>query len=198
MPRRAERHGGADPRSRCPEGLERACPGSPAPPGPRWPPGRQCRRPRPRQPNPRRRSPAGRWQGPPAFAAFRPPSGAAARRRSRRRRRSPPASRSSSAAIRKSLLACAKPRLTDTSGSYLPGGRPPVPPAVGSAGPDRKDRDFIRPARATEGVAIMILPLTWPPGGTTPRAPPRRSPWPAPRTLPRTRRWRRIWSGRRP
>jgi 2-amino-4-hydroxy-6-hydroxymethyldihydropteridine diphosphokinase len=31
---------------------------------------------------------------------------------------------------------------------YLPGGRPPVPPDAGAAGPDRKDRDRIRPVRA--------------------------------------------------
>jgi len=30
---------------------------------------------------------------------------------------------------------------------YLPGGRPPVPPDVGAGGPDRKNRDFISPAR---------------------------------------------------
>jgi dihydropteroate synthase len=34
--------------------------------------------------------------------------------------------------------------------SYLPGGRPPVPPDVSAAGRDRKDRDHIRPARADE------------------------------------------------
>jgi hypothetical protein len=32
----------------------------------------------------------------------------------------------------------------------LPGGRPPVPPDVGAAGPDRKNRDHIRPVRADE------------------------------------------------
>ena len=31
--------------------------------------------------------------------------------------------------------------------SYLPGGRPPVPPDVRAGGPDRKNRDRIRPAR---------------------------------------------------
>src|SRR5580693_2519083 len=36
-------------------------------------------------------------------------------------------------------------------GQYPPGGRPPVPPAVHPSGPDRKDRDRIRPARADEG-----------------------------------------------
>src|SRR5580698_4131279 len=30
---------------------------------------------------------------------------------------------------------------------HLPGGRPPVPPDVRAAGPDRKDRDLIRPGR---------------------------------------------------
>ena len=34
--------------------------------------------------------------------------------------------------------------------SYLPGGRPPVPPDVGAARPDRKNRDLIRPGRANE------------------------------------------------
>src|ERR1700683_2306434 len=53
--------------------------------------------------------------------------------------------------MRKSLLAWAKPRLTDTSRSYLPGGRPPVPPAAGSDGPDRKSRDLFRPIRADAG-----------------------------------------------
>ena len=33
---------------------------------------------------------------------------------------------------------------------YLPGGRPPVPPDVRTAGPDRKNRDRIRPRRAHE------------------------------------------------
>jgi hypothetical protein len=32
----------------------------------------------------------------------------------------------------------------------LPGGRPPVPPDVGAAGPDRKGRDPIRPSRSDE------------------------------------------------
>jgi hypothetical protein len=40
----------------------------------------------------------------------------------------------------------------------LPGGRPPVPPDVGPAGPDRKNRDRIRPGRADED----------PPGGMSP------------------------------
>jgi 2-oxoisovalerate dehydrogenase E1 component len=34
--------------------------------------------------------------------------------------------------------------------SYRPGGRPPVPPDVSAAGPDRKNRDSIRPARTDE------------------------------------------------
>src|ERR1700756_2768914 len=34
--------------------------------------------------------------------------------------------------------------------SYRPGGRPPVPPGVSAAGPDRKNRDSIRPARTDE------------------------------------------------
>jgi valyl-tRNA synthetase len=34
-----------------------------------------------------------------------------------------------------------------------PGGRPPVPPGVGTVGPDRKNRDRIRPDRADEGPA---------------------------------------------
>ena len=34
--------------------------------------------------------------------------------------------------------------------SYRPGGRPPVPPGVGAVGPDRKDRDLIRPDRTDE------------------------------------------------
>jgi hypothetical protein len=29
----------------------------------------------------------------------------------------------------------------------LPGGQPPVPPGVRAAGPDRKNRDLIRPVR---------------------------------------------------
>ena len=37
--------------------------------------------------------------------------------------------------------------------SFPPGGRPPVPPGVSAAGPDRKRRDRIRPARADGGVA---------------------------------------------
>ena len=35
-------------------------------------------------------------------------------------------------------------------GSYLPGGRPPVPPDVRAGEPDRKDRDLIRPTRTDE------------------------------------------------
>jgi len=34
--------------------------------------------------------------------------------------------------------------------SSRPGGRPPVPPDVRTVGPDRKNRDFIRPSRADE------------------------------------------------
>jgi hypothetical protein len=34
---------------------------------------------------------------------------------------------------------------------HHPGGRPPVPPDVRAGGPDRKDRDRIRPARTNEG-----------------------------------------------
>src|ERR1700761_1492690 len=49
--------------------------------------------------------------------------------------------------------------------SYLPGGRPPVPPDVGTGGPDRKDRDRIRPARTDEKLETaptrrVSLPLT--------------------------------------
>jgi Transport and Golgi organisation 2 len=48
-------------------------------------------------------------------------------------------------------LICATPdsvtTLTWLGSSYPPGGRPPVPPDVRAAGPDRKDRDRIRPAR---------------------------------------------------
>jgi anthraniloyl-CoA monooxygenase len=40
----------------------------------------------------------------------------------------------------------------DIEVSYLPGGRPPVPPDVRTAGPDRKNRDLIRPARTDEGL----------------------------------------------
>jgi len=39
---------------------------------------------------------------------------------------------------------------SDDHGSFLPGGRPPVPPDVRAAGPDRKDRDLIRPSRPDE------------------------------------------------
>jgi ABC-type cobalamin/Fe3+-siderophores transport system ATPase subunit len=38
--------------------------------------------------------------------------------------------------------------MIEQSPLYRPGGRPPVPPAVRAAGPDRKNRDLIRPARA--------------------------------------------------
>src|ERR1700722_7189232 len=40
----------------------------------------------------------------------------------------------------------------DIEVSYLPGRRPPVPPDVRTAGPDRKNREGIRPARADEGL----------------------------------------------
>ena len=39
---------------------------------------------------------------------------------------------------------------------YLPGGRPPVPPAVAAAGPDRKDRDRIRPASSDEKLLVPV------------------------------------------
>jgi hypothetical protein len=39
-------------------------------------------------------------------------------------------------------------------GSYLPGGRPPVPPDVRVGGPDRKTGDLIRPAHADEGAGM--------------------------------------------
>ena len=39
------------------------------------------------------------------------------------------------------------------------GGRPPVPPDVGAGGPDRKNRDLIRPARTDEkNCAPLLLP----------------------------------------
>jgi len=37
--------------------------------------------------------------------------------------------------------------------SFPPGGRPPVPPGVRAAGPDRKNRDRVSPARSDEGAA---------------------------------------------
>jgi hypothetical protein len=45
---------------------------------------------------------------------------------------------------------CAEAFLRAFTHSCLPGGRPPVPPDVRAGGPDRKDRDRIRPARADE------------------------------------------------
>jgi 16S rRNA (cytosine967-C5)-methyltransferase len=42
--------------------------------------------------------------------------------------------------------------------SRHPGGRPPVPPAVGADGPDRKTRDRIRPDRADEERAAEVRP----------------------------------------
>jgi radical SAM-linked protein len=41
----------------------------------------------------------------------------------------------------------------------LPGGRPPVPPDVRSGGPDRKNRDLIRPASADEELAGAGSPV---------------------------------------
>jgi error-prone DNA polymerase len=44
--------------------------------------------------------------------------------------------------------------------SFLPGGRPPVPPDVGAAGPDRKKRDRIRPDRTDEKRRGRRLPVS--------------------------------------
>jgi len=52
-----------------------------------------------------------------------------------------------------------------TVASYLPGGRPPVPPDVRASGPDRENRDPIRPARADESPGQLSS------GGATPRTP---------------------------
>jgi phosphoenolpyruvate carboxylase len=82
--------------------------------------------------------------------------------------------------------------------SYLPGERPPVPPGVGAVGPDRKNRDPIRPDRVDEGL----------PGGGSPyptekpAAYPARRPWTFPRRgwpncAARTasgRCWPRCWT----
>ena len=42
--------------------------------------------------------------------------------------------------------------------SHLPGGRPPVPPDVRTARPDRKNRDRIRPASADEELRVTRVP----------------------------------------
>jgi ABC-type sugar transport system ATPase subunit/ribose/xylose/arabinose/galactoside ABC-type transport system permease subunit len=42
--------------------------------------------------------------------------------------------------------------------SSRPGGRPPVPPGVRAGGPDRKNRDLIRPARADEEARAIPVP----------------------------------------
>ena len=42
--------------------------------------------------------------------------------------------------------------------SSRPGGRPPVPPGVRAGGPDRKNRDLIRPARADEEARGIPVP----------------------------------------
>ncbi|HEX9042963.1 MAG TPA: NRDE family protein [Trebonia sp.] len=54
-------------------------------------------------------------------------------------------------------LICGTPDAV-TMVSYPPGGRPPVPPDVRAAGPDRKDRDRIRPVHADDpGRAPVVV-----------------------------------------
>jgi len=52
------------------------------------------------------------------------------------------------------LLAPLLGRYLAATFSYLPGGRPPVPPDVRTSGPDRKNRDLIRPGRADESSGV--------------------------------------------
>src|SRR5579863_7589005 len=67
--------------------------------------------------------------------------------------------------MRKSLLAWAKPRLTDTSAPISRGDDPPYPPMSVRAGLIAKNRDLIRPARADAGCGNHDSSVDSVPGG---------------------------------
>ncbi len=53
-----------------------------------------------------------------------------------------------------------EPRDRERARLVSPGGRPPVPPAVRAPGPDRKNRDLIRPAR-TDNAGTFHVSVRW-------------------------------------